>query len=364
MPILKIIAPLPSISKRTRLQKITECGSHFSRIDFFGWQRLNDEALDSNSQIILKGGGYSSKKARLMYLFWILKVFFLALGFKKDNIVWALGFESAFPCVLASKIKGFKVVYDDADRFSSLFNFPDFIKKILIKLEVYTSFNSFRHIIPGVERYEFKSPKFFILKNTPTNEDIVKAEKFELDQKVKDSLNPFPLIIYINGWLGEGRGLRIIHKVAKELPEIGFLLAGRVDSKYAEQMLKFNNVIYLGELAQYKALAYYKLCHFVFTYYDPKVPINRLAEANKWGDALQYSTPVIVNSEVITAQYLRDANAAISTNYENIHDLIEQLKVVGNSSEKYQELVNSIKLLQKKFPTFDLQLKKLFLEME
>ena len=137
-----------------------------------------------------------------------------------------------------------------------------------------------------------------------------------------------------------------------------------MDSKYAERMLKFNNVIYLGELAQYKALAYYKLCHFVFTYYDPKVPINRLAEANKWGDALQYSTPVIVNSEVITAQYLRDANAAISTNYENIQDLIEQLKVVGNSSEKYQELVNSIKLLQKKFPTFDLQLKKLFLEME
>ncbi|ARN70862.1 hypothetical protein BST91_03965 [Nonlabens tegetincola] len=43
-------------------------------------------------------------------------------------MVWALGFESAFPLLLASKIKGFKLYFDDADRFSMLFNFPKPLK--------------------------------------------------------------------------------------------------------------------------------------------------------------------------------------------------------------------------------------------
>ena len=75
-------------------------------------------------------------------------------------------------------------------------------------------------------------------------------------------------------------------------------------------------------------------------------------------------TPMCEN--VVGMNYFQKVEKAYPEiyNYENIQDLIEQLKVVGNSSEKYQELVNSIKLLQKKFPTFDLQLKKLFLEME
>lgn len=361
--ILKIIAPLPSISKRTRLTKIVECNRSFSKIKFYGWQRLNTEIIESNSKIILKGGGYSSKKARIMYILWMLKVFFIALSFKKNEVVWALGFESAFPAILASKVKGFKVIYDDADRFSSLFNFPNTVKKILIKLEIYTSFNAFKHIIPGKERYEFDSPNFFILKNTPTSEDIDRARNFSLNENIVKRLEKFPFIVYVNGWLGEGRGLKMIHDVAHALPDIGFLLAGRVDSVYAEKMISFENVLYLGELPQYEALAYYKLSHFVFTYYDPKIPINRMAEANKWGDALQFSVPVIVNAEVITAQYLRDVKATISVGYEDFDLLILELKQILDTPQNYQKLIDSIKTLQQKFPTFDLQLKKLFKDM-
>lgn len=361
---LNIIAPLPNIAKRTRLVKIEECGKKvFSVIEFYGWQRLPNEHVDNHRNVLLKGGGYSSKKARLMYFIWMIKVFFLSLTFKKDEVVWALGFESALPSILAAKIKGYRVIYDDADRFSSLFNYPNIIKNIIIRLEKYSSVNAFKHIIPGIERYDFDSPNFFILKNTPTREDMMKADKFDLDEKIVKFLSNFSFIIYVNGWLNEGRGLKIIYEVAQKTPMLGFLLAGRIDSKFAENMLALENVIYLGEVPQYEALAYYRVCNFVFTYYDPKIPINRLAEANKWGDALQYTIPVIVNSEVVTAQYLRDAGASISVDYENAEHLIKELQDVLNTGCKYQDLVNSMSKLQRKFPTFDVQLEKLFQEM-
>lgn len=360
MSSLSIVAPLPAVSKRTRLTKIVECNKKFEVVKFYGWQRLKNEKVDTKSRIILKGGGYSSKKARLMYILWMIKVFFLCLRFNRKDVVWALGFESAFPAILASKIKGFKVIYDDADRFSSLFNFPSLIKKILIKLEVYSSYNAFKHIIPGIERYEFDSPNFFILKNTPTSDDISRAKLFKLDEGVKNSLNQYKMTIYVNGWLGDGRGLKVIHDVAKQLPNIGFLLAGRVDSEYAETMIKFDNVVYLGEIPQYQALAYYTLTHFVFTYYDPKIPINRMAEANKWGDALQFGVPIIVNSEVITAQYLRDSTSVVSVAYSDVSALVSQIKNLMISPESYKNLVFSVQELQNKFPTFDLQIQNIF----
>lgn len=364
MKTLKIIAPLPSISKRTRLTKIVENLHSFEKVSFYGWKRQNDEYTDPNSKIILKGGGYSSKKARLMYALWSSKVFINSLSFEKDTLVWALGLESAFPAILASKVKGFKVIYDDADRFSSLFNFPSFVQDYLIKLEKFSSKNSHRHIIPGLERYEFSSSKFFILKNTPTTEDVRKALDFVLDNKLIEKLGNFDSVIYVNGWLGEGRGMRIIHDVAKRLPNKAFLLAGRIDSTYAEAMVDLENVIYLGELPQYQALAYYRKAHFIFTYYDPAIPINKKAEANKWGDALQFSVPIIVNSEVITAGYLRDSGCAISYDYEDVESLVNSLKELIPASLNYKALVSSIKKMQEKFEPFDQQLLLLFNDME
>lgn len=358
--ILKILAPLSATSKRTRLEKIVECTKDSINTKFYGWQREKSEIIDSESKIILKGGGYSSKRSKLMYPIWSLKVFFLSLSFQRSDLVWALGLETAFPAVVASKIRGFKVIYDDADRFSSLFNFNNELKKILVKIEIYTSNHAFKHVIPGLERYDFNSPNFFVLKNTPTGEDVLKAKAFKLNKEVVDKLDKFNLVIYVNGWLGEGRGMKAIHHVAKSLPNHVFLLAGRIDSKYAKEMQDFNNVIYLGELPQYEALAYYTVSNFVFTYYDPKIPINRMAEANKWGDSLQFNVPVIVNSEVETAKYLLEAGAAISVEYEDVESLIHQLEHLSKNSEEYQKLVISMSKIQTIFPSFDLQVKSLF----
>ena len=98
-----------------------------------------------------------------MYFLWMLKVFFNSFSIKKDDVVWALGFESAFPLLLMSKIKGYKVYFDDADRFSMLFKLPKILTNVIAYLEKITSRNSFKHIIPVKERYQFDSDRFFLL---------------------------------------------------------------------------------------------------------------------------------------------------------------------------------------------------------
>lgn len=358
---LKIIAPLPNISKRTRLAKLIECLPKNVNYSFFGWKRLSSDKVEENGNFILNGGGYSSKKAKIMYLFWMVAVFFCCLyKFKSNDKVWALGFESAFPALLASKIKKFDVIYDDADRFSQLFNFPKIIKNILGYLEKYVSHNCLIHIIPGRERYDFTSENFLILKNTPTSFDLKKSELVDLNLEIIQKTKSYDFNIYVNGWLTDTRGIDIIKKIAEARKNICLLMAGRLDSDLAQQMLTFENVIYLGELPQYEALAYYRISNFVLTYYNPIYPINRMAEANKWGDALQYSVPVIVNKEVVTAEFLRSSNSCISVNYEDDQGLLTQLDKLIVNKEKYAKLVENTKNLQQIFPTFDEQLNNIF----
>ncbi|MEZ9922309.1 hypothetical protein AB4342_19555, partial [Vibrio breoganii] len=111
--------------------------------------------------------------------------------------VWALGFESAFPALIASKIKGFKIIFDDADRFSMLFNFPKRIARILESLEKYTSYNVACHVVPGTSRYDFHSESMFTLKNLPSKNVIEESKAI-----YSKSLTEWPdakIVIYVNG---------------------------------------------------------------------------------------------------------------------------------------------------------------------
>ena len=133
---VKIFAPLPCVSKRTRLSKISRLlMDKGCNIQFYGWQRTASEGgnkISSNlytKKIILKGGGYSTKIARILYIIWMVKVFYYSLFIKKSSILWALGFESSFPAIVVSKLKKFRVFYDDADRISMIFSVSQSLKK-------------------------------------------------------------------------------------------------------------------------------------------------------------------------------------------------------------------------------------------
>ncbi|MEP0266478.1 hypothetical protein [Dokdonia sp.] len=362
------IAPLSALSRRTRLYKVALYlhGKGVKSIKHIGWERLPEEAkefafdFEIQKEIIQSGGGYGGSKVKKMYFLWMLRLFFKSFGIKKNEVVWALGFESAFPLLLASKIKGFKLYFDDADRFSMLFNFPKPVKVIMQLCEKITSRNAYKHIIPVRERYDFSSSKFYILMNMPSESEIIKAKELAIANKwIKASI-----VININGWLGAGRGMKTALELCKSLEgkDVAFILAGKLDCPEAKELAEKKNVQYIGEVSNAEALSSYIVSDFVFTYYDPSSVINTLAASNKWGDAIKTGIGVIVNKEVITANYLADANVSISFPYDNVKDLSSDISEYISNLSRIELIKENSRNISNEFGYFEDQLEKLIYE--
>jgi hypothetical protein len=361
-----VVAPLSSISKRLRLFKITKFlyNMGINNFEHIAWERNTGECVEQGlsfslkKTIILRGGGYGGFKVRLMYLLWMIKVFFISFKIKKTDIVWALGFESAFPLLLAKKIKGFKLYFDDADRFSMTFKSPFPINKLIEKMEIITSKNAYKHLIPVKERYGFKSDKFHILQNTPSKSEVDAAlNLFQQQEWIKKKI-----VININGWLGNGRGMNVALQLYDELEneDVGFILAGKLDCEAATQLALKEKVQYLGNVSNAQALASYFASDFVFTYYNPNVKINRLAASNKWGDAIFTDTGIIVNNEVLTSKGFSENGVTISFPYNDIKNLADEIRHYLYNPDKKNAIKSKIVQERSKISYFEEQLNSVF----
>lgn len=363
---IKIVAPLSSLSERTRLYKLTLFLYHelgYKNISHVGWERIPGEReekrfdFEIDKKIILEGGGYGSGKVKWLYFMWMIKTFFYCFKFGKNDIVWALGFESAFPAMLASKIKGFKIVFDDADRFSMIFKFPSIIDKTIKFFEKLTSRNVTYHVVPGAERYDFSSKKFYVLKNTPSESQLEKAKQIS-----ENLVKPANFVININGWLGAGRGMQealtLVERLEKE--DLKILLIGKLDCEAADQLAAHKNVIYKGKLSNAETLANYFISDLVLTYYDPKLEINQYAESNKWGDAIKTNIGIIVNEEVKSAKFIKENKLGIIVPYQDTDALVEAVRTVIEDEAKLAEIKSNSAQYSYIMPYYENQLTELF----
>ncbi len=197
---LLIIAPISALSKRTRVKKVAKI-FHENGFELFhlGWERNKGEReedldFDIGKKIIIHGGGYGGKFTRFLYILWIIRVsLFLIMRGNDFTHIYCLGLESAMPAVFLN-FKNKKIIFDDADRLLLILSFPKMLKKIIEKFERITSQKSFVHIIPNTERYNYKTSKMVVLKNTPDEDEFKKASSLKINFTRKK------LNVYINGW--------------------------------------------------------------------------------------------------------------------------------------------------------------------
>jgi glycosyltransferase involved in cell wall biosynthesis len=125
--------------------------------------------------------------------------------------------------------------------------------------------------------------------------------------------------IYINGWLSATRGIRTLLEAVSLIKQAGLpikvIVAGRVACDDAERLVRLKCVENLGMLTNEEALAIYYRSHVAYTYYDPSVSINRLAESQKWTDCWATGTPFICNAEVETVSPYVRASACFTAPY-------------------------------------------------
>lgn len=361
-----LITPISAISQRIRVKKIAQLfHDNKFEITHLGWERIKGERKENlsyniNKKIIISGGGYSGKMTRFLYPLWIIKVIlYLMYNGRKYSAIYCMGFESALPAVLVNFFLRKKLIFDDADRLLLILSLPSIIYKSVQALEKLVSTKSFIHIIPNAARYDYHTNKMVIIKNTPDENEYTRALELEVSYRKTN------LTVYINGWLGKVRGIPIFYEVAKGLvnENITFLLAGRRGCKEAELMKELKNVKDLGELNNDQAMSYYKVSDIVVTYYDPIMRINQYAEANKWGDAICFNIPVLVNEEVKTAQFLKDANACFSFKYSDVNGVTNLLRELNHDQTSLVTKRENLKMMQKEIVFFDKAIKNALKEI-
>ena len=356
------LAPLSALRKRTRLAKMAQVMRRKGvRITLLGWERTPGE-LDAlrwegegvTERAILHGGGYVSNKARAMYPLWMIVVFWHVLRLGRGKILFCLGWETAFPAVIASMFTGSKVVFDDADRFSMVIRLPGPLHRLLTSLEEWTSRRSFLQIVPGWTRYEWRNDNMLALRNTPLRED------FEAARAAAPPRVDADLVIYVNGWINWDTGSPVFLKALDKLREtdlkVVMHVAGRVVSAPGKALVKHPSVVFHGELRQREALGFYPASDVVLTFYDPAVAINPHAESNKWGDCVYFGKPFVVNTEVRTAQHFADAGGAWQVPYRDVDALVERLKLLAREPQLLAEAGEKLHTLRDAFPPYDEQL--------
>jgi glycosyltransferase involved in cell wall biosynthesis len=343
MATIVFLAPLGAIRKRTRLAKMASLiRARGDELLFIGWEREKGEAEALRSAdtgiretVILRGGGYASRRTRLFYPLWMIVVFLKTLRLGRDKALFCLGWETAFPARLAAVFTGARVIFDDADRFSMIVGLPGPLHRWLEALERWTSRSVALHLVPSFSRYQWRHPRMLELGNSPLLADMERA------RANPPSRPAAALVVYANGWIGESRGapvfLRALDLIDARSLDIRMVIAGRVTGPGADELIEHPRVTFLGEVSQSEALAWYAAVDVLLTYYDPSVPINRTAESNKWGDAVFFGTPFIVNTEVETAAGFVAAGAAWAVPYDDAGALVDLL----NALSRDQALVRS-----------------------
>ncbi len=358
-----IIAPSGVPAKRVRLAKTMKLLSQTAHpLEYYGWERVDGEPLAEGmdgvvvNKALMSGGGYRSKKARLYYLWWMVRVFFFVL-FRAPERIYALGLETALPIWCASRLRRrVKYVFDDADRFVLIFPLPKPVEKFLTFFERKVSRDALAHIIPSTARYDYSTQKMVEVFNMPSEPQIQQAEALARDAETKSQTAK--LRVYVNGWLDPTRGLTLIDGAVRELAnrgrdDIAFKVA--VGNLTAEPPAFFSHpfVTYLGSLTHLQSMAEYKTSDAVLTFYDPKIRINRYAIPNKWGDAISMGTPVIVNLGVETAAPLLERGAAFSTSFDDPSALADLLCALADAPSKVEHARKAVLSLKQRYVYFD-----------
>lgn len=361
-----MLAPLSALRKRTRLAKMARYlearGTH---VVFLGWERDKGETdrlcwggQFVEERVILKGGGYASRRARLMYPLWMLVVFLRILLLPRGSKCWCLGWETAFPARIAAFVSRCEIVFDDADRFSMVIRLPKPAQDLLVRLERWTSRVCLLHVVPGWTRYEWRHERMVMLRNAPMTAD------YETARLIGRAPASGPIAIYVNGWIAWDTGARILVKALEELQERGVacrvVVAGRVASDDGQALIAHPNADYRGELPQVEALKLYRETHIALTLYDPSVAINRHAESNKWGDCVYLGAPFIVNREVQTARKFVDAGAAFDFPYNDHVALAELIERFSKDPAVLENARLALRRFEQEYAPFEDQIEPLF----
>jgi glycosyltransferase involved in cell wall biosynthesis len=251
----------------------------------------------------------------------MVAVFMNRWRYGRRSSFFAVGFESAFPLSFVPGAPGW-LVFDNLDNISLNYRWPKWVAPIFRGLERWVAWRAKLHVVPSRARWSSIERNLRIVTNTPSREALAKAHDLA---KSAGYSKQAPLTIYVNGWLSHTRGIRTLLSAikildGKNLP-VRILVAGRPASAEAEELIRLDCTEYVGLVPNADALALYFKSHLAFTYYDPAIAINRVAESQKWTDCWATGTPFVANTEIQTLEPYTRRGACFALPYADAEQL-------------------------------------------
>lgn len=341
-----VVARVDSIYERARLYKLCKLLDRDGK-DFVVW-KLPPKGVQQGlagerwNEISLISFHWRRFGMGVEYLVWAIAVLLRVLLSSRENKYYCLAFESAFPVALVRGRRG-SFFFDNADNFASSHKWPRYAKLFFQWAERFIAVRAKIHLVPGESRWPVRDDNLRVVKNTPSKKVFESAISIARDRHYK---RDGEFTLYVNGWLSSTRGIATLVKALGVLEGAGrrvnVLIAGRSNSPEGDVLIAHPFTEYLGSVSNEEALAYCYRAHLVFTFYDPSVPINVVAEPNKWGDCIATGTPFLANSEIETAQSFYQSGCCFLTPYSDHQMLADVLWDLKLFSEKLVRARNAI----------------------
>lgn len=252
------------------------------------------------------------------YFFWWL---YVAAYLSRSSAVGyhPLNLYNLLPTIPLKFIKRVKIIYDLADFTADSFNFHYYVRHFLSKLENYCLnwvdglIIVDRHRINQVDTNNIKH--ISIIMNTPDDE----YEKFKSIERYDK------FTIYCGGWISETRGIGGICEAAAQINDIELIIAGfgQAETYYKTIYEQYKNIRFVGLLSKEDSLIQTHKADLICAFYDPKIPINRLASPNKLFDAMMCARPVLSNREAVpVAEVINEEKCGVLIPYADIDQIV------------------------------------------
>jgi len=325
----------------------------------------------------------------ISFVRFMLKSTYEALKVKNIDLVIATStpLTIGFPALILKKIKKIPYLFEVRDLWPEVpIQMGALKNKLLVKLAITFEkkiYENSIHIIAlspgmkeGILKRNIANSKITVIPNmSKINEFWPREKNTELIKKLGLQVNSFKIIHF--GSIGLANGVFTIIETAKLLNnnteiEIIFIGGGSQETVMKKKCEQYNlkNVFFLGEFPMKTTSEIVNFCDVsIVSFLD--LPILYTNSPNKLFDSLSAGKPIIVNSAGWTKELVENNGCGLYVNPNNPSDLVEKIhylksnneiltKMGGESrklaqnkydkeilSDKFVEVINSIKLIEK-----------------
>jgi len=223
---------------------------------------------------------------------WVLSNLFAL----KPRIVHACDLDTVIPSFIYKVLTRAKLVFDSFDKYAIMVSRYGILSKIVEIVENILAYKSDALIVASKDRlstYGKFLPKFVeVIMNCP-DDSLIRHSEQKPEPKIEKKTDE--LVLVYAGTISRDRGLLILKEAIKGLKDVRLVIAGRDVDGTLKELIREPNVQYVGILPYEDVLRLEMQADVIPVLYDPREPINRMANPNKLFEAMMLGKPVITN---------------------------------------------------------------------